>query len=73
MEELRVKLYAVPNAYFGFVAGIMNYAKQKPERLQNVLQFLDSSDDLSTSKVIEFVMMQPDFHEFGVSLKELAS
>ncbi len=52
--------------YFGFVAGIVNYAKQKPERLEKVLRFIDESDELTTSDVVKFVMMQPDFHEFGI-------
>lgn len=73
MEELESKLKAIPDSYFGFVAGIITYVKQKPGRLQNVLRFIDSSDDLTTSDVVKFVSDQPDFHEFGLGKKEMAS
>ena len=47
MEELVNKLNAIPNSYFGFVAGIVKYVKRKPERLQKVMNFLDTSDNLT--------------------------
>lgn len=71
MEELISKLNAIPNSYFGFVAGIVTYVKQKPSRLDNMLQFLNRSDILTTSDVVKYVMDQPDFHEFGLGLNEL--
>lgn len=71
MEELVKKLNAIPNSYFGFVAGIVGYAKRKPERLQKVMEFLNSSDELTTSDIVKFVTMQPDFHEYGLSLKQI--
>ena len=71
MEELISKLNAIPNSYFGFVAGIITYVKQKPSRLDNMLQFLNRSDILTTSDVVKYVMDQPDFHEFGLGLNEL--
>lgn len=70
MEELIRKLSAMPNSYFGFVAGIVSYAKKKPERMAAVMKFLEESKDLTTSDVVEFVMMQPDFHEDGLGKKE---
>ena len=47
------------------------YAKRKTERLEKVMEFLNSSDELTTSDVVNFVMMQPDFHEYGLSLKQI--
>ena len=64
MEELYNKLNAFPDAYFAFVMGVITYAKTKPERLTKVMVYLNSSDSLSTSDVIEFISDQPDFHEF---------
>ena len=58
MEELINKLNAIPNSYFGFVAGIVTYAKRKPERLQKVMDFLNLSDNLTPSDVVKFVMSQ---------------
>lgn len=71
MEELVNKLNAIPNSYFGFVAGIVTYAKKKPERLKKVLDFIDSSDDLTPSDIVKFVMSQSDFHEYGLGVKEM--
>jgi hypothetical protein len=73
MDELVEKLNSIPNSYFGFVAGITAYAKKKPERLKAVLDYINSTKDVTTSDVVRFVMMQPDFHDDGVSLKEKVS
>ena len=69
MEELTKRLRSIPNSYFGFVAGIMSYAKRKQERVSKVINFLDDTPDATPSDVVKFVMMQPDFHEYGLSLK----
>lgn len=71
MEELEKKLNAIPNSYFGFVTGIINYAGKKPERLEKVMKYIDASDDVTPSDVVKYVMMQPDFHEDGMGLKEM--
>ena len=68
MEELENKLNAIPNSYLGFLAGIISYAEKKPERLKRVLAFIENTDDLSPSDVVKFVMLQPDFREYGLSL-----
>ena len=73
MDELYVKLNAIPDSYFGFVMGIISYAKRKPECLNKVLSFLNEATDPTSSDVVQFVMEQPDFHEYGLSLKEMAS
>lgn len=70
MEELALRLYGISDSYFDFVAGIIAYAKKKPERLRKVLEFMDSRNDLTSSDVVEFVMKQPDFHENGIDQKE---
>lgn len=70
MEELINKLNAIPNSYFGFVAGIVTYVKQKPSRLDSLLAFINGSDNLTPSDVVKFVMDQPDFHEYGLALNE---
>ena len=71
MDELIRKLNDIPNSYYGFVMGIVNYAKQKPERLGKVLGFINDSKNITTSDVIKFVMDQSDFHESGLGLKEM--
>ena len=64
MEELYNRLVAFPGSYFGFVMGVITYAKTKPERVNKIMDYLKSSDNLDTSDVIEFISDQPDFHEF---------
>ena len=72
MDELYAKLNAIPDAYFGFVMGIISYAKRKPECLNKVLQFLNEAKDPTSSDVVKFVMEQKDFHEYGLGLTEMA-
>ena len=73
MNELYAKLNAIPDSYFGFVMGIISYAKKKPEHLDAVLQYLDNATNPTSSDVVKFVMDQPDFHEHGLGLKEMVS
>ena len=56
MEELVNRLTAIHNSYFGFVAGIVAYAKRSPRRMNKVLEYLDFSNNLTTSEVVRFVM-----------------
>ncbi len=72
MEELENKLKAIPDSYYGFVVGIINYVKQNPCRLQKVLRFINSTKDLTSSDVVKFVSDQPDFHEFGINKAYMA-
>ncbi len=72
MEELYNKLNAIPNSYFGFVMGIIAYAKQKPGHVQKILQFINENDNLTPSDIVKFVIDQPDFHESSLSSKEMA-
>lgn len=71
MEELIIKLNNIPNSYFGFVAGITAYAEKKTERLEKIMQYINTTENLTTADVVRFVMLQPDFHEDGLSDKEL--
>lgn len=73
MEELIRRLNAFPNSYFGFVAGISTYAEKDPERLRKVMDYLDSSEALTTSDLIRFVSEQPDFIEEARQFEEQAS
>ena len=35
------------------------------------MEFLNSSDNLTPSDVVRFVSEQPDFHEYGLGLKQV--
>ncbi len=71
MNELYYKLNAIPDSYFGFVMGIISYAKRKPERFNKLLKFLSEAANPTSSDVVQFVMSPPDFHEYGLGLKEI--
>ena len=53
------------------VAGITAYAEKKPERLEKIMQYIDTTENLTTSDVVRFVMLQPDFHEDELGSKAL--
>ena len=69
MEELYNKLNQIPNSYLGFIMGVIAYVKKKPERLEKVMHFLDTSETLTPSDILRFIANEPDFHEFGLGLK----
>jgi hypothetical protein len=46
------------------------YVKKSPDGLAKVLRFLDTPG-LNSSDVVKFIMDQPDFHEYGASMKEM--
>ena len=71
MEELYEKLNNLPRAYFGFVMGVITYCKKSPERLQKVLEFLNSNDNLTTSDVVRFISNQSDFFEDNLGKHEM--
>ena len=54
-----------------FVAGTAAYAKKRSKRLEKVMQYINTTENLTTADVVRFVMLQPDFHEDGLSDKEL--
>lgn len=70
MEELVNKLNAIPNSYFGFVAGIITYVKHDSKRVEKVLKFINESEAIAPSDVVKFVIDQPDFFNFDKDLKE---
>lgn len=70
MEQLMKKLNELPDTYFGFVAGVVAYVRKKPERLDKVMRYIENTDSITPSDIVKFIMLQPDFHEDGLSLQE---
>lgn len=70
MDELTRRLNAIPDTYSDFVAAITSYASRTPERLQKVLNYLDTEGDLTTADVIRFISDQPDFYEYAAPPEE---
>ena len=73
VRELVKRLSSVPDSYTGFVLGITTYAKKKPERMAKVMEYIEQNPNATTSDIVTFVMLQEDFREDGVSLKEGAN
>ena len=63
MEELRNRLNKVEDSYFDFVSAMIRYAEKKPERLNKLLNFIESNPDAKSSEIIRFVSDQDDFYE----------
>lgn len=73
MDELVNKINSIEDVYDDFVRGVINYAKRKPEHITTLNKFLDSNKDITTSDVVEFITMQPDFHNYSAIIEENAS
>ena len=69
MEELIAKLKRVPDSYIVFIAGVVVYTYRSPEGLSEVVDYLDTEGDLTTSDIIRFVSERPDFHDCCVGGK----
>ena len=65
MEKLYNRLNAVPDTYASFILGVIAYVKQKPGRLEKVMEYLNTSDSLTSSDIGLFIANQPDFHELS--------
>lgn len=70
MEKLVRKLNELPDSYFAFVVGVTAYAEKKPERLEKIMEYIENTNDVKPSDIVRFIMLQPDFHEDGLSLQE---
>lgn len=63
LDTLRDKLRVVKDWYWEFEVAVINYAKKNPERMTNVLIFMISKPEATTSDILEFISNQPDFYE----------
>lgn len=69
MKNLMKKISDIPDVYDDFVSGVINYAKKEPSHVEILNDYLDNGRDLTTSEVVEFIIQQPDFHNFSATLK----
>ena len=63
MNELKELLNSVEDTYDDFVMGVCHYARKNPERLENVLNFIKSNPEASSSDIVHFISIQSDFME----------
>lgn len=67
MEELIEKLFRIPDVYTDFVLGVIAYANKKPEHVTLLLEYIGENQNLCTSDVVEFIVEQPDFHDYSAT------
>ena len=67
MDNLIHKLNSVSDTYDNFVLGVVNYAKRDPNHVTILHRFMDNNLNLTTSDIIEFIIQQPDFHNYSAA------
>lgn len=70
MTDLIKKISEISDVYDDFVLGVINYAKKNPEHVKLLNDYLDKNDNLTTSDVVRFIMIQPDFHSYSATLQQ---
>lgn len=63
MDTLISKLNLLPDSYFEFVDSIVDYAKEKEEHLDLLLNYLNDHPFASPSDIIKYITIQPDFFD----------
>ena len=63
MEEFAIRLNNVSDSYCDFVAAVLTYVNNKPERLVVVSNYMDQNPSAETSDILAFISSQPDFYE----------
>ena len=60
MEELRQLLLQVSDSYSDFVHGVMLDARDNPDRLDDIIQFIKDNPEATTSDIIGWTMVEID-------------
>lgn len=60
MEELRQLLLQVSDSYSDFVRGVMLDARDNPDRLDDIIQFIKDNPEATTSDIIGWTMVEID-------------
>lgn len=61
LKHLYKDLTSISDSYTDFVYGILDYASYKESRIKMIASFIESHNNITTSDLIEFVALQPDF------------
>ena len=62
-ETFAIKLNNVADSYYGFVAAVLTYVKNKNSRLNIVEKFIDDNPSALSADILEFISEQDDFYE----------
>ncbi|MBR7000931.1 MAG: hypothetical protein IKI01_10050 [Lachnospiraceae bacterium] len=63
MDILFRKLVAIPDTYSAFIVSVLLYADRNTECLNRMIRFIDTSENLTSSDVLQFMTNQPDYCE----------
>lgn len=61
MDILFRKLVSIPDTYAAFIVSVLLYADRNAECLNKMVRFLDTSEALTSSDVLQFMASQPDY------------
>lgn len=70
MINLTRKLSEISDAYDDFVLAVLNYAKKKPDHVELLNEYMDSHPGATTSDIVRFISLQPDFHSYSACGQE---
>lgn len=65
MKELIQHLSNIPDGYDDFILGVINYAKKDPSHIKTLNEYMRHEKNLTSSKVIAFIISQPDFRNYS--------
>ena len=65
MKELIQRLSMVPDAYDGFIIGVIKYVEKDPSHVEILNNYMRGNADLKSSDIIKFIIEQPDFHDYS--------
>lgn len=63
MEQFTIRLNNVADSYYGFIAAVLTYVKNKPSRLAIVSKYMDDNPEALSADILEFISDQDDFFE----------
>ena len=66
MEDFAIRLNKVVDSYYGFIAAVLTYVKNKESRLGAVEEFMNNHPSALSSDILEFISEQDNFYDDAV-------
>ncbi len=63
MEKLTEMLNNVPDSYYDFVAGVLNYAKRSSNNLSKITTYIERHPGAGTSEILDYMLSQENYYE----------
>ena len=71
MTELIKYLSSIPDVYDDFVYGVISYAMKNSAHIKVLNDYMNDNPDVTTSDVVRFISMQPDFHDYSANAEHV--